>query len=90
MEVHGIDMEAAAYRVSFRAGGRTIRGLVPEALVADWLRQSGRPEHHDAYEYIATHRTRIEKALLALTRGKTRIRAPFDRLSLEKEDNDAH
>ncbi|WP_172295795.1 hypothetical protein [Pseudoruegeria sp. HB172150] len=79
-------MEQGAYRVSFQAKGRTIRGLVPETLVTEWLLKSGpRPEHEDVYKWIALHRSQIEKALTKLSRGDTRIRAPFDRLSLVEE-----
>jgi hypothetical protein len=85
MEVHGIDMEQGAYRVSFRSGGRTLRGLVPETLVAEWLRQSGRPEHGDVYEWIAVHRSKIEQALTRMSEGKANIRAPYDRLTLVEE-----
>ena len=78
-------MERAAYRVSFQSRGRTIRGLVPEALVAEWLRRPGRPEHGDVYQWIAAHRTKIETALIRMTRGDTKIRAPYDQLSLVEE-----
>ncbi|WP_425050381.1 hypothetical protein [Psychromarinibacter sp. S121] len=80
-------MEQGAYRISFQDGDRTIRGLVPETLVTDWLLKSAgpRPEHQDVYTWIALHRTKIEKALTKMSRGDTRIRAPFDRLSLVEE-----
>ncbi len=85
MEVHGIDMFHGAYKVSFRAEGRLVRGLVPESIIADWLRQSGRPEHGDAYEYIAAHHNQLEAAFLRLAQGK-KVRPPFDRLSLMPEN----
>lgn len=84
MEIHGIDMVHGAYRVSFQADGATLRGLVPETLIGDWLRQAGRPEHGDAYEYIAAHRTQIEAALIRLKNGR-KVNSPYDRLSLIQE-----
>ncbi len=86
MEVHGIDMHKGAYRISFEAGGRTIRGLVPEALVAATLGQTGtRPEHFDVYTWIASHKSKIESALLKMSQGDTKVAKPFDLLSLEEE-----
>jgi len=85
MEVHGIDMFQGAYKVSFQAGGQTIRGLVPETLVAEALKRAGRPAHVDAYQWIASHRTDIENALLKMFRGEGGVRAPYDRLSLMQE-----
>ena len=85
MEVHGIDMQKGAYRISFESEGRTIRGLVPEALVAATLGQTGRPEHFDVYTWIATHKPKIESALLKMSRGDKRVAKPFDLLSLEEE-----
>lgn len=84
MEVHGVDLMQAAYRVSFDQDGRTIRGLVPESMISDWLRRSGRPAHRDAYEYIAAHRKQIQTALAALDRGEAGGRAPFDQLALDE------
>ncbi|MDF0600927.1 hypothetical protein P1J78_09305 [Psychromarinibacter sp. C21-152] len=85
MEIHGIDLLADAYRVSLPDGDRTIRGLVPESLVQEWSAEAGRPVHEDVYKWIARHRPQIEKALKALSRGDTKIRAPYDRLSLVEE-----
>ena len=85
MQVHGIDMQKGAYRVSFEAEGRVIRGLVPEALVAETLGQTGRPEHFDVYTWISNHKPKIESALLKMSQGDTRVGKPYDLLSLEKE-----
>ena len=85
MEVHGIDPATRGYRVSFQDEGRTIRGLVPETLVVDWLRRAGTPSHGSAYEYIAAHRKEIEKNLIKMTNGDRKIGAPYDRLSLVEE-----
>ena len=86
MEVHGIDMHKGAYRVSFEGGGRRIRGLVPEALVAETLGQTGtRPEHFDVYTWIAQHRQNIETALVKMAQGDGRVKKPYDLLSLEEE-----
>lgn len=76
---------AGAYRVSVSDGDRTIRGLVPESLVQEWSAEAGRPEHEDVYKWIARHRPQIEKALTRMSRGDTKIRAPYDRLSLVEE-----
>ena len=78
-------MKRGAYRVSFEAGGRVIRGLVPEALVAETLGQTGRPEHFDVYTWISNHKPKIESALLKMSQGDTRVGKPYDLLSLEKE-----
>ena len=85
MEVHGITPERD-YRVSFRHGGRVIRGLVPEAVVAQDLGLPPRPPHGAVYEWIANNRTRIEKTLVALSEGKAARKAPFDALALAEED----
>jgi len=85
MQVHGIDMAAGAYEISFEAEGRTIRGLVPETLVAEALARAGRPAHVDAYQWIAAHRPQIETALTRMARGAGRPRPPYDRLTLLKE-----
>ena len=85
MEVHGIDMALGAYRVSFEAEGRVIRGLVPEALVAETLGQTGRPEHFDVYTWISNHKPKIESALLKMSQGDKKVAKPYDLLSLEKE-----
>ena len=85
MEVHGIDMHKGAYRVSFEAEGRVIRGLVPEALVAATLGQSGRPDHFDVYTWFASHPPRIESALLKMSRGDKKVARPYNLLSLEEE-----
>ena len=85
MEVHGIDPATRGYRVSFQSGDQTIRGLIPETLVAEWLRLPGTPSHGSAYEYIAAHRKDIEKNLIKMTNGDRKIGAPYDRLSLVEE-----
>ena len=78
-------MERGAYRISFEQDGRTIRGLVPEALVTATLGQSGRPAHFDVYTWIAAHRAKIETALTQMSHGERRIRPPYDLLSLLEE-----
>ena len=85
MEVHGIEPETRGYRVSFEDGGQVIRGLVPETLVADWLRRSDTPSHGDAYQYIAANRDKIMKSLKKISNGDGRVKPPFDRLSLVEE-----
>ncbi|MXQ07625.1 hypothetical protein GQ651_07180 [Alphaproteobacteria bacterium GH1-50] len=80
-------MSKGAYRVSFEAGGRRIRGLVPEALVAETLGlpNATRPEHFDVYSWIAHHRKNIESALVKMSQGDNRVKKPYDLLSLEEE-----
>ena len=85
MEVHGIDPLSRGYRVSFEAGGRTIRGLVPETLVAEWLRRQGTPAHGDVYQFIAANRDKIEKTLIKMSEGDGVVGAPYDVLSLVEE-----
>ena len=85
MEVHGIDMQRGAYRISFEDGGRRIRGFVPEALIAETLGQTGRPEHFDVYLWISEHRKNIETALRKMSQGDGRVKKPYDLLSLEEE-----
>ena len=85
MDIHGIDPETRGYRVSFEDGGRVIRGLVPETLVAEWMRRPGTPPHSDAYQFIASHRKEIETSLKKMTEGDSTVRKPYDRLSLVEE-----
>ena len=85
VEVHGIDPETRGYRVSFKDGDRVIRGLVPETLVAEWLRRPDTPSHGDAYQYIAANREKIMKTLKKMSEGGKSAKAPFDRLSLVEE-----
>ena len=84
MQVHGIT-DDRDYRVSFEDGGRTIRGLVPEAVIAAELGLPPRPPHGAVYEWIATNRTKIETALRALADGRGPARPPFDALALAEE-----
>lgn len=85
MEVHGIDPDTRGYRVSFEDGGRVIRGLVPETLVAEWLRRPDTPSHSDAYHFIAAHRDKIMKTLKKMSDGDRPAKAPFDQLTLVEE-----
>ncbi len=85
VEVHGIDPETRGYRVSFEDGGRVIRGLVPETLVAEWLRRPDTPSHSDAYQFIAVNRDKIMKTLKKMSDGDGSGKAPFDRLTLVEE-----
>lgn len=89
MQVNGIT-EDRCYRVSFDAGGRTIRGLVPEAVVAAELGLPPRPPHGAVYDWIGRNRRRIEQTLIALADGKGPARPPFDTLALSEETDNAH
>ena len=76
VEVLGRDAGAEAYRV--RAEGCV--ALVPEFLMES-LRPGARPSHQEAYEWIATHRRAIARAVAELSRGET-PNAPFDVVTL--------
>jgi len=82
MDVHGRDVDRAAYRVSIDAGGARIEGFVPEALMDAPVLGASRHQH--AYEWLARHRARIEAALRAKREGRP-VRAPFDRVTLAEE-----
>ena len=85
MEVLGRDRETESYHVKVDVDGRTVSALVPEPLAAD-LRIGARPSHQAAYVWMAGYKDKIEKAIAQLARGKGRPRAPFDQITLVKED----
>ncbi len=85
MEVLGRDCATECYRVTTQVDGRTVMALVPERLAAD-LRMGTRPSHQAAYVWMAGHKEKIEKVIAQMARGKTRIRAPYDQITLVKED----
>ena len=85
MEVLGRDVATECYRVTTEVDGRVVTALVPERLAAD-LGMKNRPSHEAAYAWMAGHREKIEKAIAELARGKPRIRAPFDQITLLKDN----
>ncbi|MEM6636077.1 MAG: hypothetical protein AAF667_09320 [Pseudomonadota bacterium] len=85
LDVHGRDVDAAAYRVSTRIGARRIKALVPEFLMETGWRPGARPSHQDAYEWIARNRPKIKTAIAAMAAGRVPPR-PYDALQLVEED----
>ena len=89
MDVKGRDRETECYVVTHEVDGATIRALVPERFAAGRNLVGARPSHQDAYVWIAEHKTKIETAIAQLAHGK-RPRAPFDQITLLKEDKNAN
>jgi len=85
MEVLGRDRETESYHVKVDVDGKLVSALVPERLAAD-LRIGARPSHQAAYVWMAGYKDKIEKAITQLAQGKGRPRAPFDQITLVKED----
>ena len=84
IEVRGRDVLTESYRVETEVDGRRVTAFVPERHFRD-ARGPERPSHQQAYEGIAAAKDRIERAIAALARGAA-PRAPFDDITLEKED----
>ena len=82
MRVEGIDMTAGAYRVAIDADGRTVRGLVPEALLGGT--GEARPSHQTAHEALARHVAAIERAMKTLSDGG-QPKPPYDAVTLIRE-----
>ena len=82
MRVEGIDAAAGAYRVTIDGAGRTLTGLVPEALLCGT--GTSRPSHQSAHEALARHAVHIERALRMLANGD-RPRPPYDAVTLIRE-----
>ena len=76
VEVQGRDASAEAYRIMTDHGA----ALVPEFLMSG-LRPMDRPSHQEAYEWIAAHRSALNKAVEALRQGR-KPKRPYDVLSL--------
>ena len=81
----GRDIATEAYRIAVEVDGARVVALVPERLAADGWRPGDRPSHQQAYEWIAAHRPRIEKAIAALARNARPPRAPYDQITLLEE-----
>ncbi|MGI9388579.1 MAG: hypothetical protein ACR2O1_00860 [Boseongicola sp.] len=85
MEIKGRDPATESYRVVVEVDGRDVTALVPERLAADFRVIGSRPSHQTAYVWIAAHRTKIEATIEALARGSTRMKSPFDQITLVRE-----
>ena len=85
MEIKGRDPASESYRIVVEVDGRNVTALVPERLAADFHMIGARPSHQTAYVWIAAHREKIEAAITKLARGSTRLKSPFDQITLVKE-----
>ena len=85
MEVRGRDPATECYRVTHEVDGKEVTALVPERLASD-LRIAARPSHQMAYVWLAGNKTKIEKAITQLAKGTSRPRAPYDQITLVKEN----
>ena len=82
MEVKGRDPETECYRVHHDVDGRVVTALVPERLAADTRLIAARPTHQTAYVWMAENKKQIEAAITKLARGKGRVKAPFDQITV--------
>ncbi len=78
IRVEGVDVFGGAYRIAVERPGRTLRALVPEALLGGG---SGRPSHQTAHEALARRSRDLTAAIDDLGAGRT-PRAPYDTLTL--------
>ena len=85
MEIKGRDIATESYRIVVEVVGRDVTALVPERLAADLRMIGSRPSHQTAYVWIAAQREKIEAAIAKLARGSTRLKSPFDQITLVKE-----
>ncbi|MEM9475903.1 MAG: hypothetical protein AAGA71_11440 [Pseudomonadota bacterium] len=85
MEVLGRDSTREAYRVAIGGAEARIVGLIPDAVISTQITLTGGRGHQTAYDWLARHQNQIETTLRALATGTGRIRAPFDRVVLEKD-----
>jgi hypothetical protein len=85
MEIKGRDIATESYRVVVDVDGSSITALVPERLAADLRLIGARPSHQTAYVWIAANKARIEAAITDLAHGSTRLKPPFDQITLVKE-----
>ena len=85
MDVKGRDPATECYRVTHEVDGALVTALVPERFAKGMHLTGSRPSHQDAYVWIALHKEKIETAIAQLAHGKT-PRAPFDQITLLKED----
>jgi len=85
MEIKGRDPATESYRVVVEVDGRSVTALVPERLTADFRVIGSRPSHQTAYVWIAAHKAKIEATIEKLARGSTRMKSPFDQITLVEE-----
>ncbi len=85
MQVLGRDSVREAYRVAVGGPGDRIVGLIPEDVIDAGRPLTGGRGHQTAYDWLSRHAPEIEQTLRALRDGRGRIRAPFDRVTLEGE-----
>lgn len=85
VEIQGRDPATEAYRVVVDVDGAPVSALVPERLAAGRLQLGSRPSHQTAYVWIAANTDKIERAITQMAKGATRIKAPFDQITLVKE-----
>ena len=83
VEVIGRDVAREAYRVRVDVAGSARTAFVPECLM-ETLRPGERPSHQEAYEWIAAHRGKIEKAVIARAAARA-PRPPYDLVTLAEE-----
>ena len=86
MEIRGRDIATESYRVVVDIDGAPVTALVPERLAAERLSLGSRPSHEAAYTWIAANRNQIERAVTQMAQGVPGIRAPFDQITLVKEN----
>lgn len=85
MEVLGRDSVREGYRVAIGDPHARVIGLIPDAVISTRMKLTGGRGHQTAYDWLACHQDQIETTLRALSGGSGRIRAPFDRVVLEKD-----
>ncbi len=85
MEIKGRDLATESYRVVVEVDGRSVTALVPERLAADFRVIGSRPSHQTAYVWIAANKDKIKAAIEKLARGSTRMKSPFDQITLLEE-----
>ncbi len=80
MEVLGRDTAREVYLVQVEAGGRRLKGAVPEHLID--LKPG--PRHQDAYDWLAAHSRAVTEALAARAEGR-QPPAPYSDIALAEE-----
>ncbi|MEO0692564.1 MAG: hypothetical protein AAFV31_01115 [Pseudomonadota bacterium] len=85
MDVLGRDSVREGYRVAISDAGARVVGLIPDAVISTSMNLTGGHGHQTAYDWLARHQDQIETTLRGLASGTGRIRAPFDRVVLEKD-----
>ena len=76
IRVEGVDRALDAYCIACTDGDRTLRALVPQALIG-----GAAAPHQTAHEALARHARPILRAMRARAEGRT-PRAPWDALTL--------